>query len=188
MGLISRVSSRTYRKSMNYVQFLKTVGQLKNTARTGWKIRNVPNFESVADHSWRMSLMALTVENLPKNVDRELAVKMCVVHDLAECIVGNIAPADNIPKSEKHRLESEAMEKITSKLFDPQKSDLLSLYTEYESQTSETAKFVKDLDRLEMCSQAKEYQAIHNINLTEFLDSCRNKFYFNETEKIFNEL
>merc|ERR1711879_162171 len=79
MGLISRVSSRTYRKSMNYVQFLKTVGQLKNTARTGWKIRNVPNFESVADHSWRMSLMALTFENLPKNVDRELAVKMCVV-------------------------------------------------------------------------------------------------------------
>ena len=66
---------------MSYIEFLKIVGQLKSTARTGWKMRNIPNYESVADHSWRMSLMALTFETLPKEVERDRAVKMCVVHE-----------------------------------------------------------------------------------------------------------
>lgn len=32
-------------------------------------------------------------------------VRLALVHDMAECIVGDIAPADNVPKEEKHRRE-----------------------------------------------------------------------------------
>ena len=107
---------------------------------------------------------------------------------MAECIVGDITPHSNISKEDKHKLENEAMEKICSKLTKTQSQMLSELYSEYESQTSPTAKFVKDLDRLEMCSQAREYQELHGINLEEFFTSCRGKFHFKESEQIFEKL
>lgn len=32
-------------------------------------------------------------------------IKLALVHDMAECIVGDIAPSDNVSKAEKHRRE-----------------------------------------------------------------------------------
>ena len=69
-----------------FLRFLMEAIQLKQTVRTGWTLRNVPHPESVADHSYNMALIALTFPNLPDTVCRDLAVKMCIVHDLAEAI------------------------------------------------------------------------------------------------------
>lgn len=51
-----------------YILFLKKCLQLKQTIRTGWKLRNVNRPESTADHSYQMALMAITWPNLPVDV------------------------------------------------------------------------------------------------------------------------
>ena len=60
-----------------------------------------------------MSLMALS--STPKNVNRERSIQIAIVHDLAECIVGDITPQkfSGVTKEEKHKMELEAITKIT---------------------------------------------------------------------------
>ncbi|XP_026070525.1 HD domain-containing protein 2-like [Carassius auratus] len=67
----------------------------------------------------RMSMMALTIQDVTDSDNKERCMKLALVHDLAECIVGDIAPADvskNVSKAEKHRREREAMVHITGLL------------------------------------------------------------------------
>ncbi|RMC13032.1 hypothetical protein DUI87_10562 [Hirundo rustica rustica] len=133
--------------------FLRLLGQLKRVPRTGWVYRNVANPESVSDHMYRMAMMALVTED--KNLNKDRCLRLALVHDMAECIVGDIAPADNIPKEEKHRREKE-----------------------YENQSTAEAKFVKQLDQCEMILQAFEYEELENTpgRLQDFFDSTAGKF------------
>ncbi|TDH00312.1 hypothetical protein EPR50_G00186970 [Perca flavescens] len=87
----------------NMLQFMKLIGQLKRVPRTGWVYRNVKKPESVSDHMYRMAMMSLTITD--PTVDKDRCIKLALVHDMAECIVGDIAPSDNISKAEKHRRE-----------------------------------------------------------------------------------
>uniref|UniRef100_A0ABI7XGV5 HD domain containing 2 n=1 Tax=Felis catus TaxID=9685 RepID=A0ABI7XGV5_FELCA len=86
------------RGAQNLLQFLRL-----RVPRTGWVYRNVQSPESVSDHMYRMAIMALVTKDEHLNKDR--CIRLALVHDMAECIVGDIAPADNIPKEEKHRRE-----------------------------------------------------------------------------------
>ena len=171
----------------NFLEFLHEAGNLKQTDRTGWKMRNVPKFESVADHSWRMALMALSFPNLPENVNRDLAVKMSIIHDLPECKVGDLVTGVDIDEKSKHEKEQNAMKFLTGILKN--NDSLNNIYKEYEDRKTETAKFVKDLDRLEMACQAFEYQKKYNIELTtDFYNSVRGKFFFKQVEDYFLQL
>ena len=62
----------------------------------------VPQPESVAGHMYRMAVLGLLAGDA---LDKNRCVKMCLVHDLAESIVGDITPHDNVSKEEKHRRE-----------------------------------------------------------------------------------
>lgn len=75
--------------------------------------------ESVASHMFRMGMMALVLEDSERSDDLVLggsAVVLTVLHDLAECIVGDIVPEDKVSLEEKHRMETEAMKKLVLKL------------------------------------------------------------------------
>ncbi|KAF6364538.1 HD domain containing 2 [Rhinolophus ferrumequinum] len=158
------------RGARNLLQFLRLVGQLKRVPRTGWVYRNVERPESVSDHMYRMAVMALVTKDDHLNKDR--CVRLALVHDLAECIVGDIAPADNIPKEEKHRREEEAMKQLTQLLSKDLGKELYELWEEYETQSSAEAKFVKQLDQCEMILQASEYEDLENKpgRLQDFYD------------------
>ena len=67
------------------VRFAHTVGLLKRQKRTGWVLRGVPLPESVADHSYRMAMLAM-ICSVP-GVDSGRAVQIALVHDLAEAHV-----------------------------------------------------------------------------------------------------
>ncbi|XP_070079838.1 5'-deoxynucleotidase HDDC2 isoform X1 [Equus caballus] len=171
------------------LRFLRLVGQLKRVPRTGWVYRNVERPESVSDHMYRMAVMALVTKDEHLNKDR--CVRLALVHDMAECIVGDIAPADNIPKEEKHRREEEAMKQLTWLLPEDLRKELYELWEignwtrrldqtqfdpfvktvddvgffhreEYETQSSAEARFVKQLDQCEMILQASEYEDLEN--------------------------
>ncbi|XP_072264959.1 5'-deoxynucleotidase HDDC2 isoform X3 [Pyxicephalus adspersus] len=87
----------------NLLQFMKLLGQLKRTPRTGWVYRQVEKPESVSDHMYRMAVIAMLTADNKLNKDR--CIRLALVHDMAESIVGDIAPADNVSKEEKHRKE-----------------------------------------------------------------------------------
>ncbi|KAF6114079.1 HD domain containing 2 [Phyllostomus discolor] len=127
MALASSVG-RSGRGPRNLLQFLRLVGQLKRVQRTGWVYRNVERPESVSDHMYRMAIMALVTKDDHLNKDR--CVRLALVHDMAECIVGDIAPADNVPKEEKHRREEAAMKQLTQLLSVDLGKELYELWEE----------------------------------------------------------
>uniref|UniRef100_A0A8C3BFT9 5'-deoxynucleotidase HDDC2 n=1 Tax=Cairina moschata TaxID=8855 RepID=A0A8C3BFT9_CAIMO len=151
--------------------FLRLLGQLKRVPRTGWVYRNVAKPESVSDHMYRMAVMALVSED--KNLNKDRCIRLALVHDMAECIVGDIAPADNISKEEKHRREEAAMKRLTQLLSEDLKKEIYELWEEYENQCTAEAKFVKQLDQCEMILQAFEYEELENTpgRLQDFYDS-----------------
>ncbi|KAM8946566.1 5'-deoxynucleotidase HDDC2 [Pelodytes ibericus] len=160
----------------NLLQFMKCVGQLKRVPRTGWVYRKVEKPESVSDHMYRMAVMAMLTED--KNLNKDRCIRLALVHDMAECIVGDIAPADNISKEEKHRQEKEAMLHLTHLLPEEMKKEVYELWEEYEHQRSAEAKFVKELDQCEMILQALEYEELEKRpgRLQDFYDSTAGKF------------
>ncbi|XP_021571761.1 HD domain-containing protein 2 [Carlito syrichta] len=160
----------------------------RRVPRTGWVYRNVKGPESVSDHMYRMAVMAMVTKDDHLNKDR--CVRLALVHDMAECIVGDIAPADNIPKEEKHRREEEAMKQITQLLPEDLRKELYELWEEYETQSTAEARFVKQLDQCEMILQASEYEDLENKpgRLQDFYDSTAGKFSHPEIVQLVSEL
>ncbi|KAK9810309.1 hypothetical protein WJX72_008370 [[Myrmecia] bisecta] len=158
------------------IDFLTLVSQLKVTKRTGWVRAGVTGPESIADHMYRMGLMALI--SSPPGVDRDRCVKLAIVHDLAEAIVGDITPSDNVSKTEKAKREADAMAQIRALLGSETAvgQEVEHLFQEYEDGATPEAQLVKDFDKLEMILQAHEYETTQNIRLQDFFDSTRGKF------------
>ncbi|KAI6126177.1 HD domain-containing protein [Pisolithus croceorrhizus] len=151
--------------------FFHVLERLKTQKRTGWINRNIPNPESIADHMYRMAILAMCTSD--PSLDISKCVLMCVVHDLAEAQVGDITPSEGISKEEKRQLESEAMHSFGHDMLHGNEAALKieALWREYEEQQTKEARFVKDLDRLEMALQAREYEKEHCRYLQDFFDS-----------------
>ena len=137
--------------------------ELKQLPRTGWVRSGVNNPESVAAHSWGMAVLALNLA--PKELDLEKILSLCLVHDLPEVRVGDLTPHDDT--SNKAESEHKAMSEIA-----PQ---WLSLFEEYEAGETAEAKFVKQIDKLDMGLQAILYQTKQDITLDEFIESAKSK-------------
>nr|XP_020442840.1 HD domain-containing protein 2 [Monopterus albus] len=172
----------------NILQFMKLIGQLKRVPRTGWVYRNVKQPESVSDHMYRMAMMSLTITD--PTLDKNRCIKLALVHDMAECIVGDIAPADNISKAEKHRREEEAMRHLTDLLPEGLKQEIYGLWEEYETQSSSESKLVKQFDLLEMILQAHEYEELEGTpgRLQEFFDSTIGHFHHPDVLQLVSSL
>ncbi|KNA06105.1 hypothetical protein SOVF_184100 [Spinacia oleracea] len=158
------------------IDFLTLCHSLKTTKRAGWVKKDVQNPESIADHMYRMGLMALISSDMP-GVNRDKCVKMAIVHDMAEAIVGDITPCDGISKMEKNRRESEALDHMCNLLGGGSRAnEIHDLWMEYEEGASLEAKVVKDFDKLEMILQALEYEKEQGKDLEEFFQSTAGKF------------
>ena len=72
----------------NLITVLNRAGVLKQVKRTGWVLEGVKNAESVADHTWRMSLLLTLLT--PKSLNKEKLLEMNIIHDLGEIGVGDI--------------------------------------------------------------------------------------------------
>jgi len=166
-------------KSM--LDFLKLSLELKKLKRTGWVDRKINNPESVADHSYQVALMAL-VFGKKLGIDVNKAVKMALIHDLPEAIVGDISVDQRhnyknslgikptITNEEKKEKEEQAMKEILKLLDKKTAKEIHELSKEYEERKTKTARIVKELDSLEVILQALEYQKenIENKNIEDF--------------------
>uniref|UniRef100_A0A7I4C9D0 5'-deoxynucleotidase n=1 Tax=Physcomitrium patens TaxID=3218 RepID=A0A7I4C9D0_PHYPA len=176
---IVHMNSRSSSNSLSpaaAIQFLTLIQRLKTTKRTGWVNHGVKESESIADHMYRMAVMAIISGDLP-GVNKDRCVKMAVVHDIAEAIVGDITPNDNISKEEKNRLENAAIDEMCQLLEGGMAADeVRELWQEYENNSTPEAKLVKDLDKLEMILQAAEYETEQDKSLDGFFQSTKGKF------------
>lgn len=136
---------------------LETYG-LKDERRTGWQLRGVSDPESVAAHSWGVAHLCLCFADRA-DVDPDRAVRLAVLHDVAEARTGDEATradpdAETVAPAEKERRERDAVED----LLGPFSADLRESWEEYEARETETARFVKDMDLVDMCLQAVVYE------------------------------
>jgi putative hydrolase of HD superfamily len=144
---------------MNLVKFFEIAAKLKEVERTGWTERGVKNPESSSEHSFMVALMVLVLGNNRK-INLEKALKMAIIHDLPEAIVGDIISKENWEEGgrmwglEKASKELPAMKKLASLSGD---KEILELWNEFEGQKTPEARFVKDIDRLATIFQAVEY-------------------------------
>lgn len=124
-----------------------------------------------------MALMSWFVPEAT-NLDQTKCMKLALIHDLAEAIVGDITPYCGILKEEKQRREHEAMIEISSLVPKLSRDEILALFEEYESQESAEALWVKDCDRYDMIQQAFEYEKRDEVpgKHQEFFESTRGKF------------
>ncbi|XP_044471084.1 5'-deoxynucleotidase HDDC2-like [Mangifera indica] len=158
------------------IDFLSLCHSLKTTKRAGWIRRDVKDPESIADHMYRMGLMGLIMAEIP-GVDRDKCIKMAIVHDIAEAIVGDITPSDGISKAEKSQREREALDHMCKLLGgEARAQEIRELWMEYEENSSAEAKIVKDFDKAEMILQALEYENEQGKDLDEFFQSTAGKF------------
>ena len=147
----------------------------------------MPAPESIADHMYRMAVMALVAgmasgdggggggggggadipdpepgcpaTSSPPPLDVSKCVLLALAHDVAEAIVGDIAPGDGVAKADKAAREAAAMNDIRRMLGGGPVGDrLATLCAEYEAGASPEAVLVKDLDKVEMVLQAGEYE------------------------------
>lgn len=125
---------------------------------------------------YRMAMLAMAINPVPE-CDMGRVLRMCLVHDLAESRIGDITPDDNIPVSEKHQMEREAMAEITSLLPGWTAWILMSLYLEYEKHESLEAKLTKDLDTFDFVHQAFHYETEHAAKGLDPADLNFERFY-----------
>jgi putative hydrolases of HD superfamily len=175
------------KKEMDTDYFVQQVINLKTVKRTGWVDRKVPFPESVADHTFGVSMLSMLFAN-KAGVDSGKVAKMSIVHDFAESDpkVGDITPCDGITPEEKHRMEEEAMTKICSTIDNG--DEFLSLWKEYEAGKTKEAKFVKRIDKLETMIQVCEYEKKNpTVDLSEFWRRIQG-FDFGEMQDIYDAL
>lgn len=173
---------------MNLLDFALTIGKLKKLRRTGWVRYGIPDSESVAEHIFRLATLTMFLANMV-GVDSDKSLKMALIHDLGEATIGDIVTRRGkklLPNTkQKQEDERAALEAILS-LVDAQ--EYTALFDEYEGQQTKEAKFVYQLDKLEMAIQAYEYEKEHGVNLEEFFESAHSVIHDNNLLDILSEI
>lgn len=143
----------------------------------GWQLRNIRNPESVADHSWGTALLCMMFA-ADAGIDEHEALRISLVHDLAEAETGDIAarelPEDrDVSIDEKARLELAAMDS----LLDGGHVVLRDAWESYEHRTTPAAVFVRDMNLIDMCLQALFYEREHRYAASGTPEGVLDEFF-----------
>ena len=135
-----------------YLDILHVAERLKDTPRhcTTTKRRT----ESVAEHSWRISLMAFLLRHEFPELDIDKVVDMCLIHDLGECFTGDIPTF--IKTDDDREVEDSLLNRWVQSLPEELSKDISALYKEMDAQETKEAKLYKSLDKLEALIQHNE--------------------------------
>ena len=124
---------------------LHTAEKLKDTTRhcytSGWR------HESVAEHSWRIALMAFFLRDEFPEADMDKVTRMCLIHDLGECFTGDIPAFDKTAQDES--TEEALLYQWVASLPSPCRKEMRALYDEMAALETQEAQIYKALDKLE---------------------------------------
>ena len=140
----------------NIANFLFEAGMLKRTPRTGFQFLG-SGAESVAEHSFRTSLIGYTLAQLDEKADAGRVVLLCLFHDIPEARTGDL---NYVNKKYVKVDERKAVEDLARTL--PFGDDYRSLQYEFMARETREAKIARDADQLEMILALKEYKDLGN--------------------------
>ncbi len=182
----------------DYLEILHVAERLKDTPRhcTTTKRRT----ESVAEHSWRISLMAFLLRHEFPDVDINKVVDMCLIHDLGECFTGDIP---TFIKTDNDRdVEDSLLLQWVKTLPEEISEEMSGLYREMDALETREAKIYKSLDKLEALIQhnespidtwsENEYDlnktyAFDTVTFSDWLTELRNEILKDTLDKIDKE-
>ncbi|HEY0018573.1 MAG TPA: HD domain-containing protein [Longimicrobium sp.] len=133
------------------LEFLRAAEALKNTHRSAWTSGGQP--ESVAEHTWRLCLMAMLLADGFPEVDFARLVKICIIHDLGEAIGGDIPAIHQVPGESKAAQERADLLQLLAPLPERMRAEITGLWDEYEAAATPEARLAKALDKLETIMQ-----------------------------------
>ncbi len=139
------------------LEFLRAAERLKTVTRSGYTSAGRP--ESVAEHTWRLALMALLLAPEFPEVDFARLVKICLVHDRGEAIGGDIPAPEQARRAAagesagKAAAERRDLVTLLEPLPEHLRTEITGLWDEYEAARTPEAKVAKALDKLETILQ-----------------------------------
>lgn len=139
-------------KPAELLDILSVAEKLKCTTRHCYTSSG--RHESVAEHSWRISLMAMLLRPEFPGADMDKVVRMCLIHDLGEAFTGDI------PTFWKKDADTEKEDALFNSwvqtLPEETKEEFSSLLAEMNAQETQEAKIYKALDKMEAVIQHNE--------------------------------
>lgn len=135
-----------------FLDFLDCAEKLKCNTRHSWTSSG--RRESVAEHSWRLALMAMLLQEKFQELDMNKVIKMCLIHDLGEAVTGDIPTFEKTEKDEA--VESKAVEELFGTLPERQRREMTGLFAEMNALKTREARLYKSLDKLEALIQHNE--------------------------------
>lgn len=147
--------------------------------------------ESVAEHSWRIALMAYLLRDEFPEADMDKVIRMCLIHDLGEAFTGDIPTFDKTQENEK--TEEALLYQWVHSLPQKLSEDMLLLYEEMAARETVEAKIYKALDNLEAVVQHNESDIKtwipleYELNLTYGEDKAAFSPYLREVRRILKE-
>lgn len=132
---------------------LSVAERLKDTTRHCYTKNG--RHESVAEHSWMMTLMAFFMKDEFPEVDMDKVIKMCIIHDLGEAFTGDIPTFDKTEGNEQ--AEEELLYRWVNTLPENYAAEMTALYHEMTKRETIEARVYKAIDSLEALIQ-------HNIS------------------------
>jgi 5'-deoxynucleotidase YfbR-like HD superfamily hydrolase len=133
------------------LEFLRAAERLKTVTRSGWT--SAGEQESVAEHSWRLCLMALLLYGRSAETDIGRLLKICLVHDLGEAIGGDVPAPAQLEGDGKAAQERADLVQLIEPLPEALRREILELWDEYEAGSSREGRLAKGLDKLETILQ-----------------------------------
>lgn len=131
------------------LEALKVAQRLKDTTRHCYTAKG--RHESVAEHSWMMTLMAYFMKDEFPEVDMNKVIEMCILHDLGEAFTGDIPTFE---KTQEHeQIEEQQLYQWVNALPKQYAKDMMLLYEEMSQRNTMEAKLYKAIDGLEAVIQ-----------------------------------
>ncbi|MBK1682337.1 HD domain-containing protein [Rhodoferax fermentans] len=136
--------------------FIQAAEQLKSVLRCAYTATG--RQESTPEHSWRLCLLAMVLQDSLGPLDFERVLKMCVIHDLGEALHGDVPAIAQGAGSHKSESERHDLIDLMAPLPAQLQTELLGLWDDYEQAASAEARAVKALDKLETLIQHNQGQ------------------------------
>jgi putative hydrolases of HD superfamily len=152
------------RSNKNIINFFFEAGMLKKTPRSGFQFLGSGK-ESVADHSFRVTLIGHALARLTPNVDVFKVVRLCLFHDIPEARTGDM---NYVNKQYVEVNERGAIADLAETL--PFGDELTALLHEYRMADTEESRLAHDADQLDLLLELKEQNDLGNRYAREWID------------------
>lgn len=172
------------------IDFVQKVGKSKKILRSGWIREKIKDPESIAEHSFRLSVLAIVLAD-QLEVDKEKLIKMAILHDLGEVVTGDVVWArgkiiDTKKLAEKEEWEKKGITEVFKIIGKP--NEYMKIFEEMTERASIESTIFWQLDKLEMAMQALEYEKDQDVRLDEFFLNADLEIHSSSLREILKEI